>query len=126
MTIEQKDRDPRIYLAAERTFLAWIRTALGLMAFGFVVARFGLFLREVGAAGAVDDGARPTLSLYLGLTLVAAGIIVSLASAVRHRRYVRAIDQGRLAAASGLGFAMAVVAVVAAIGIAIGLLLMRL
>jgi putative membrane protein len=32
------------YLAAERTFLAWIRTGLALMGFGFVVARFGLFL----------------------------------------------------------------------------------
>src|ERR1035441_183963 len=39
--------DPRVYLAAERTFLAWIRTGLALMGFGFVVARFGLFLREI-------------------------------------------------------------------------------
>ena len=35
------------YLAAERTFLAWIRTGLALMGFGFVVARFGLFLQEI-------------------------------------------------------------------------------
>jgi hypothetical protein len=40
-------RDPRIYFAAERTYLAWIRTGLGLMGFGFVVARFGLFLKEL-------------------------------------------------------------------------------
>ena len=38
---------PSDYLAAERTFLAWIRTGLALMGFGFVVARFGLFLREI-------------------------------------------------------------------------------
>jgi putative membrane protein len=38
--------DPRVDMAAERTFLAWIRTGLALMGFGFVVARFGLFLRE--------------------------------------------------------------------------------
>ncbi len=37
--------DSRIYMAAERTFLAWIRTGIALMGFGFVVARFGLFLR---------------------------------------------------------------------------------
>jgi putative membrane protein len=36
--------DPRIYMAAERTFLAWIRTGIAFMGFGFVVARFGLFL----------------------------------------------------------------------------------
>jgi uncharacterized membrane protein YidH (DUF202 family) len=35
--------DPRIYMAAERTFLAWIRTGIAFMGFGFVVARFGLF-----------------------------------------------------------------------------------
>ena len=34
--------DPRVYLAAERTFLAWIRTSVSLMGFGFVIARFAL------------------------------------------------------------------------------------
>ena len=43
----REPQDPRVYLAAERTFLAWIRTGLALMGFGFVVARFGLFLREI-------------------------------------------------------------------------------
>ena len=40
--------DPRVYMAAKRTFLAWIRTGIAFMAFGFVVDRFGLFLRERG------------------------------------------------------------------------------
>ncbi len=44
--------DPRIYFAAERTFLAWIRTGLGLMGVGFAVSRFGLFLREMRASEA--------------------------------------------------------------------------
>ena len=43
----EPDKDPRVYFAAERTFLAWIRTGLALMGFGFVVARFGIFLREI-------------------------------------------------------------------------------
>ena len=46
------EQDPRIYFAAERTFLAWIRTGLGLMGVGFAVARFGLFLREMSASAA--------------------------------------------------------------------------
>ncbi len=39
-------KDPRVLFAAERTFLAWIRTGLALMGFGFVVARFGIFLQQ--------------------------------------------------------------------------------
>jgi hypothetical protein len=44
------EQDPRVYFAAERTFLAWIRTGLGLMGVGFAVSRFGLFLRELSAS----------------------------------------------------------------------------
>jgi len=41
------ESDPRVFFAAERTLLAWLRTGLTVMALGFVVARFGLFLRIV-------------------------------------------------------------------------------
>ena len=50
MNPDSPNRDPRIYLAAERTFLAWLRTSLAMMGFGFVVARFGLFMREIAPA----------------------------------------------------------------------------
>lgn len=50
---ENPEHDPRTYFAAERTFLAWIRTGLGLMGVGFAVARFGLFLRQMSAETAV-------------------------------------------------------------------------
>ena len=43
----EPNEDPRIYFAAERTFLAWIRTGLALMGIGFAVARFGLFLQQL-------------------------------------------------------------------------------
>ena len=48
---EQPPEDPRVRFAAERTVLAWMRTGLALMGFGFVVARFGLFLRKIAAVG---------------------------------------------------------------------------
>src|ERR1700677_1155070 len=75
-------QDPRIPLAIERTLLAWIRTGLALMGFGFVVARFGFFLREVVS---LERNApvhpRPGISLWLGIAMVTLGIAVHLLSA---------------------------------------------
>lgn len=79
--------DPRVYFAAERTLLAWIRTAIAVMAFGFVVARFGLLLRLVRAQG----GESPThgVSSYLGASLVVLGIVATGAGALEYRRFCR-------------------------------------
>jgi putative membrane protein len=91
------ETDPRIYFAAERTLLAWIRTGLALMGFGFVVARFALFLPELAAAPAAAAG--PTTpphrwSLEIGTVLVALGVIVNLLAAVQHARTVRRLRCG--------------------------------
>jgi len=86
--------DPRVPLAAERTFLAWVRTGLALMGFGFVVARFGLFLREWAAAQHTPVSSTHGLSLWLGLSLVVLGIVLNVASLVRYRRYLRRLAEG--------------------------------
>ena len=65
--------DPRINFAAERTLLAWIRTGLAMMGFGFVVARFGLFLRELAAMPGMPPQKNSGLSLWMGTTLVVMG-----------------------------------------------------
>lgn len=82
------EADPRVYFAAERTLLAWIRTGMTIMAFGFVVARFGLFLRLLRA----EEGqppAPPGASHFLGAALVAIGVIAISAGSKRYREFCR-------------------------------------
>ncbi len=79
---ESEHKDPRIQLAIERTLLAWIRTGLALMGFGFVVARFGFFLRElVSMERNAPFHPHPGISLWIGIVMVALGIVVHLLSA---------------------------------------------
>ena len=86
--------DPRVHFAAERTLLAWVRTGLAMMGFGFVVARFGLFLREIAAAQAVPPPRQHGLSLGVGVTLVVVGVAVNLFAAVKHWHTVRRLERG--------------------------------
>src|SRR5258707_267061 len=83
------------YLAAERTLLAWIRTGLALMGFGFVVARFGLFL-EALQIGQPNLPLRSIgLSPWFGTVLLLLGIIVNVWSARSHIRLVRELKRGQ-------------------------------
>jgi uncharacterized protein (DUF302 family)/uncharacterized membrane protein YidH (DUF202 family) len=82
------------YLAAERTFLAWIRTGLALMGFGFVVARFGLFLEQIQVFQHAPTAQSYGLSLWFGTALIAVGVVVNLHSAWHHLRLVRQLDRG--------------------------------
>ena len=86
--------DPNIYLAAERTFLSWIRTGLSMMGFGFVVARFGLFLRELSAANIGSPSNQTGLSTRFGIALVLLGVIVNAASAIRYVYLVKRLRAG--------------------------------
>jgi putative membrane protein len=86
--------DPRVRFAAERTLLAWIRTGLGMMGFGFVAARFGLFLRELAAARQEAISHHGGLSLWIGVALVVLGVAVTLLAARRHAQVLARIDRG--------------------------------
>ena len=84
------ERDPRVFFAAERTLLAWVRTAIGLIGLGFVVARFGLFLRLVRAHGEADVGSSIP-SIVFGFLLSLAGAAVAASATWQHRRFCRTL-----------------------------------
>ena len=81
--------DPRVLFAAERTLLAWNRTALSLMAFGFVIERFGLFLEIVGKEGMKIF--QRHISLLIGVTFILLASFLAGYSALQHRRFVKTL-----------------------------------
>jgi putative membrane protein len=93
-TTSAPEQDPRVYFAAERTFLAWIRTGLGLMGVGFAVSRFSLFLRELTAAQAHLPASSSALPRGSGIALVGLGVLVNLVAALRHVLLIRQLREG--------------------------------
>jgi putative membrane protein len=123
MASDDIPHDPRVYLAAERTFLAWIRTGLALMAFGFVVARFGLFLRELEASRSIAPAAPSALSLPLGVGLVLLGVALNLFSSWHHVRYIRELNEGSLTVGQPSRLAIVLALILAAAGLGLALYL---
>jgi putative membrane protein len=119
----QAGADVRDYLAEERTFLAWIRTSLALMGFGFVVARFGLFLAEIQVTR--DGPAAPPnrFSLWFGTALIAVGVAMNLLSILRHLRLVKELNRGQFADRCPSPQAVILALFLALVGIAMGLYL---
>ena len=114
------------YLAAERTLLAWIRTGLALMGFGFVVARFGHFLQELAAVGSVSSTQSYGLSLWFGTALIAVGVLVNLFAGWQHARLVKELDRGGPTHARPAAPAVAIALFLALVGLAMTIYLISL
>jgi putative membrane protein len=113
--------DPRVYLAAERTYLAWIRTSISLMGFGFVIARFALFLRAYGLSTSAATSNSSHVSSAVGFGMVCLGVAVCVLAAVRHHMYIQALSRGVANPPLRIRTSLAIAAVLAIVGLAIAL-----
>ncbi len=93
--IPKVDRQ-REHQANERTFLAWLRTSIALIGFGFAIARFGLFLRQLNTALTRQNSpVNPLLnSENLGVLLVIFGIMAIALAAWRYNQVFWQIERG--------------------------------
>jgi putative membrane protein len=110
---ENESTRAREHLANERTLLAWIRTAIALMGLGFVVARFGLFLREISAIGGHSVQSGSSYSGPIGIVLVASGLVAVAISTFRFFQARDQIDKGHFEPEAFPEIAIVVVTLVA-------------
>lgn len=76
--------DPRVLFAAERTLLAWSRTSLTLMGFGFLIERFGLFIKMLSIASAQHS--HRGISFWVGIVFIVLGVGAALLANAQYRR----------------------------------------
>jgi putative membrane protein len=81
--------DPRVYFAAERTLLAWTRTSLALMAFGFVIERFGLFVHIFMPQA--ERTVQRDASLWVGVAFIVLGAVVAVLSVVQYKHVLKTL-----------------------------------
>lgn len=93
-----KVKNRRLHLANERTFLAWIRTSISIMAFGFVMERFSLFISQLACllgqketTHSITSG-NPHLSSVLGIVLIAFGALIGFLALIRYKKIEKQID----------------------------------
>lgn len=110
--------DPRVLFALERTCLAWNRTSLALMAFGFVIERFEIFVRMLSR----QQGLTPPhsgLAFWIGLAFILLGSLVAVGASVQYRTALHTLQAAEIPEGYGTGAGVLVNLAVAALGAAL-------
>jgi inner membrane protein YidH len=116
----------RMILQLETSLLAWLRTSLSLMGFGFVIARFGLFLREIAEANQLTVHPYPWLTQvnsFTGTGLIVMGIVVLLVAIWNHQRTMERLRRGELALPSRWSLGVIAGLLLAALGMGLAIYL---
>jgi inner membrane protein YidH len=116
----------RLRLQLESNLLTWVRTSIGLMGFGFVVARFGLFLRELSEAGNAHIHTKRSLVLMNTLTgtgMILLGVAVLLISIYAHRAMVDRFEKGEYTPPTRWSLGVILSMILAAVGMGMAIYL---
>ncbi len=88
-----RKQNRRVHMANERTFLAWIRTSVAIMAFGFVVEKFSLFVKQMAYyLGKEASPPAPGYSSIVGIVLVGLGVVMGVLAFARYKTVERQIE----------------------------------
>jgi len=113
----REDKLATEFLANERTFLAWIRTSIAVISLGFVVAKFGLWVRELsmhlGSYAQTSGGAS---SWYIGVAMMIFGGLLAILAARRYHVVNRAIESGRVSADRDLVYLVTAIVTLLSLG----------
>jgi len=115
------------HAANERTFLAWVRTAIAVMAFGFLVEKFDLFLHFMGQSAGVHGPRAPHQALggVAGLSLIVLGMVIMVIATFRFVRSARDIDSADEMPGTGARLDIALAVMLTALGAALLLYLLQ-
>jgi putative membrane protein len=91
--IEDSDR-ARDHLANERTFLAWVRTSVAIVVFGFAIGRFAIAMRQLTAFQGLASKTTG-LSVWMGMSSILAGVVMVVAGLARYRKTRAQLDEGK-------------------------------
>jgi putative membrane protein len=115
------------HAANERTFLAWVRTAIAVMAFGFVIERFDLFLQVAAPQLALKQAAPhgQTFANMAGLAFIGIGVVMIVVAGLRFRKTAKEIESDDAVPSPGERFDLALAVLIGLLGVALFLYLSR-
>ncbi len=115
------------HAANERTFLAWVRTAIAVMAFGFVIERFDLFLQVMAPQLALKQAAPHSQSFAnaAGLAFIAIGVVMIVIAGFRFRKTAKDIETDDAVPSTGERFDLALAVLIGLLGVSLFLYLSR-
>jgi putative membrane protein len=116
----------KLRIQVETMLLTWVRTAISFIGFGFVTARFGIFLRQIATVGDVHVRAHPHiafLNTLAGTLMIGLGVVILIVGILGHRRTIDRLDRGELDVAGKWSMGVIISIALAVIGTAMAIYL---